>query len=135
MAGRGGPQEVDSTLHPEGSAPTAHCTLFTQCTKHTPHTAHCTPDGRHCPPQTPMSRYLKLRPPSFVPNREEVVNDIRKTLSGAILDPEDKIEVPPAGSLHQSSSLSRTSSMITTSCPSCWRRTGPTPAPSRQRSG
>ena len=54
-----------------------------------------------------MKRYLKLRPPSFVPNREEVsfltfvyiksplrkvVNDIRKTLSGAILDPEDKIK-------------------------------------------
>jgi len=39
-----------------------------------------------------LKRYLKLRPPSFVPNREEVVNDIRKTLSGAILDPEDKIK-------------------------------------------
>eukprot|EP00092_Neocalanus_flemingeri_P003503 GFUD01003757.1.p1 GENE.GFUD01003757.1~~GFUD01003757.1.p1 ORF type:complete len:676 (-),score=161.97 GFUD01003757.1:197-2224(-) len=39
-----------------------------------------------------LKRYLKLRPPSFVPNREEVVNDIRKTLGGAILDPEDRIE-------------------------------------------
>merc|ERR1711962_884804 len=39
-----------------------------------------------------LKRYLKLRPPSFVPNREELVNDIRKTLSGAILDPEDKIK-------------------------------------------
>jgi histidine ammonia-lyase len=38
-----------------------------------------------------LRRYLKLRSPSFVPNREEVVNDIRKTSSGAILDPEDKI--------------------------------------------
>ena len=26
-----------------------------------------------------LKRYLKLRPPSFIPNREEVVNDIRKT--------------------------------------------------------
>ena len=39
-----------------------------------------------------LRRYLKLRPPSFVPNREEVVHDIRKTLGGAILDPEDKID-------------------------------------------
>jgi len=39
-----------------------------------------------------LKRYLKLRPPSFVPNREEVVKDIRKTMGGAILDPEDKIE-------------------------------------------
>ena len=39
-----------------------------------------------------LRRYLRLRPPSFVPNREERVNDIRKTLGGAILDPEDKIE-------------------------------------------
>ena len=38
-----------------------------------------------------LKRYLKLRPPSFVPNREENVHDIRKTLGGAILDPEDKI--------------------------------------------
>ena len=44
-----------------------------------------------------------------MPNREEVVNDIRKTLSGAILDPEDKIEVPAAGRLNKSSSLSRMS--------------------------
>ena len=27
-----------------------------------------------------LKRYLKLRPPSFVPNRDEVVSDIRKTL-------------------------------------------------------
>jgi histidine ammonia-lyase len=39
-----------------------------------------------------LKRYLKLRPPSFIPNREERVHDIRKTLGGAILDPEDKIE-------------------------------------------
>ena len=39
-----------------------------------------------------LRRFLKLRPPSFVPNREEKVHDIRKTLGGAILDPEDKIE-------------------------------------------
>ena len=39
-----------------------------------------------------LRRYLRLRPPSFVPNREERVNDIRKTLGGAILDPEDNIE-------------------------------------------
>jgi len=39
-----------------------------------------------------LKRYLKLRPPSFVPNREEVVNDIRKTTGGAILDPDDPIE-------------------------------------------
>ena len=38
-----------------------------------------------------MRRYLKLRPPSFVPNREERVHDIRKTVGGAILDPEDAI--------------------------------------------
>lgn len=38
-----------------------------------------------------LRRYLKLRPPSFVPNREEVVHDIRKTVGGAILDPEDTI--------------------------------------------
>ena len=34
---------------------------------------------------------MKLKPPSFVPNREEVVHDIRKTVGGAILDPEDNI--------------------------------------------
>ena len=79
------------TAHTADTARTAHCTAFTQCTKHTPHRGHC-------PPQAPVYRYLKLRPPSFVPNREEVVNDIRKTLSGAILDPEDKIQVPPAAS-------------------------------------
>jgi len=39
-----------------------------------------------------LKRYLKLRPPSFVPNREEVVHDIRRTQGGAILDPEDRIE-------------------------------------------
>ena len=39
-----------------------------------------------------MARYLKLKPPSFVPNREEVINDIRKTKGGAILDPEDLIK-------------------------------------------
>ena len=39
-----------------------------------------------------MARYLKLKPPSFVPNREEVINDIRKTVGGAILDPEDLIK-------------------------------------------
>ena len=38
-----------------------------------------------------LRRYLKLRPPSFVPNREERVHDIRKTVGGAILDPEDAI--------------------------------------------
>ena len=38
-----------------------------------------------------LRRYLKLKPPSFVPNREEVVHDIRKTVGGAILDPEDII--------------------------------------------
>ena len=38
-----------------------------------------------------LRRYLKLRPPSFVPNREELVHDIRKTVGGAILDPEDPI--------------------------------------------
>ena len=38
-----------------------------------------------------LRRYLKLKPPSFVPNREEVVHDIRKTVGGAILDPEDMI--------------------------------------------
>ena len=39
-----------------------------------------------------LARYLKLKPPSFVPNREEVINDIRKTVGGAILDPEDLIK-------------------------------------------
>merc|ERR1719193_113876 len=39
-----------------------------------------------------LRRYLKLRPPSFVPNRDENVHEIRKTLGGAILDPEDRIE-------------------------------------------
>jgi len=39
-----------------------------------------------------LVRYLKLKPPSFVPNRKEVVHDIRKTVGGAILDPEDKIK-------------------------------------------
>lgn len=39
-----------------------------------------------------LRRYLKLRPPSFVPNREENVHEIRKTLGGAILDPEDLVE-------------------------------------------
>ena len=38
-----------------------------------------------------LRRYLKLRPPSFVPNREERVHDIRKTVGGAILDPEDAV--------------------------------------------
>ena len=38
-----------------------------------------------------LRRYLKLKPPSFVPNREEVVHDIRKTVGVAILDPEDSI--------------------------------------------
>ena len=37
-------------------------------------------------------RYLKLKPPSYVPNRQEVVLDIRKTVGGAICDPEDIIE-------------------------------------------
>ena len=36
-----------------------------------------------------LRRYLKLKPPSFVPNRQEVVHDIRKTVGGAICDPED----------------------------------------------
>ena len=35
---------------------------------------------------------MKLKPPSYVPNREEVINDIRKTVGGAILDPEDQIK-------------------------------------------
>ena len=39
-----------------------------------------------------LRRYLKLKPPSFVPNRQEVVLDIRKTVGGAICDPEDIIE-------------------------------------------
>jgi histidine ammonia-lyase len=39
-----------------------------------------------------LRRYLKLRPPSFVPNREEAVHEVRKTLGGAILDPEDLVE-------------------------------------------
>ena len=39
-----------------------------------------------------LARYLKLKPPSYVPNREEVINDIRKTVGGAILDPEDLIK-------------------------------------------
>ena len=39
-----------------------------------------------------LSRYLKLKPPSYVPNKEEVINDIRKTVGGAILDPEDLIK-------------------------------------------
>ena len=39
-----------------------------------------------------LTRYLKLKPPSYVPNREEVINDIRKTVGGAILDPEDLIK-------------------------------------------
>eukprot|EP00095_Tigriopus_kingsejongensis_P002256 maker-scaffold478_size161223-snap-gene-0.29 protein:Tk02256 transcript:maker-scaffold478_size161223-snap-gene-0.29-mRNA-1 annotation:"histidine ammonia-lyase" len=38
-----------------------------------------------------LKRYLKLKPPSYVPNKKEVVNDIRKTAGGAILDPADKI--------------------------------------------
>ena len=36
-----------------------------------------------------LKRYLKLKPPSFVPNRQEVVHDIRKTVGGAICDPDD----------------------------------------------
>lgn len=36
-----------------------------------------------------LRRYLKLKPPSFVPNRQEVVHDIRRTVGGAICDPED----------------------------------------------
>ena len=32
---------------------------------------------------------MKLKPPSFVPNRQEVVHDIRKTVGGAICDPDD----------------------------------------------
>ncbi len=39
-----------------------------------------------------MRRYLKLKPPSFVPNREEQVLDIGKTAGGAILDPEDIVK-------------------------------------------
>ena len=39
-----------------------------------------------------LRRYLKLKPPSFVPNRQEVVHDIRKTVGGAICDPEDCIK-------------------------------------------
>ena len=39
-----------------------------------------------------LRRYLKLKPPSFVPNRQEVVHDIRKTVGGAICDPEDIIK-------------------------------------------
>ena len=39
-----------------------------------------------------LRRYLKLKPPSFVPNREEAVLDIRKTAGGAILDPEDTLK-------------------------------------------
>ena len=39
-----------------------------------------------------LRRYLKLKPPSFVPNRQEVVHDIRKTVGGAICDPEDLIK-------------------------------------------
>ena len=39
-----------------------------------------------------LRRYLKLRPPSFVPNRDEQVHEIRKTLGGAILDPEDTVQ-------------------------------------------
>ena len=35
---------------------------------------------------------MKLKPPSFVPNRQEVVHDIRKTVGGAICDPEDLIK-------------------------------------------
>ena len=35
---------------------------------------------------------MKLKPPSYVPNKEEVINDIRKTVGGAILDPEDLIK-------------------------------------------
>ena len=34
-----------------------------------------------------LVRYLKLKPSSFVPNRKEVIHDIRKTAGGAILDP------------------------------------------------
>ena len=33
-----------------------------------------------------------MKPPSFVPNRQEVVHDIRKTVGGAICDPEDSIK-------------------------------------------
>ena len=39
-----------------------------------------------------LKRYLKLKPPSFVPNRQEVVHDIRKTVGGAICDPEDLLK-------------------------------------------
>jgi len=39
-----------------------------------------------------LRRYLKLKPPSYVPNRDEAVHDIRKTAGGAILDPEDLIK-------------------------------------------
>eukprot|EP00094_Tigriopus_californicus_P002889 TCALIF_02786-PA protein Name:"Similar to Hal Histidine ammonia-lyase (Mus musculus)" AED:0.17 eAED:0.17 QI:40/0.36/0.41/1/0.72/0.75/12/0/632 len=38
-----------------------------------------------------LKRFLKLKPPSYVPNKEEVLHDIRKTVGGAILDPTDKI--------------------------------------------
>lgn len=38
-----------------------------------------------------LRRYLKLKPPSYVPNRQEVVADIRKTVGGAICDPADVI--------------------------------------------
>ena len=38
-----------------------------------------------------LRRYLKLKPPSFVPNRQEVVHDIRRTVGGAICDPQDMI--------------------------------------------
>ena len=39
-----------------------------------------------------LRRYLKLKPPSYVPNRDEAVLDIRKTTGGAILDPEDRVK-------------------------------------------
>ncbi|CAB4058645.1 hutH [Lepeophtheirus salmonis] len=39
-----------------------------------------------------LRRYIKLKPPSFIPNREETVHDIRKTVGGAILDPDDQIK-------------------------------------------
>lgn len=39
-----------------------------------------------------LKRYLKLKPASFVPNRQEVVQDIRKTVGGAICDPEDLLK-------------------------------------------
>ena len=41
-----------------------------------------------------LKRYLKLRPPSFVPNRDEVVSDIRKTL-GRFLFKVYFMTVPP----------------------------------------